>query len=95
MLVPAGIYLLFNYGGKPEQVSLWQLICFCIGNLILIRESSTIVFENILNGISGNRRFRAIMVIAIFYTKTFYGLIFYALGTMLILFVLNRMKVKI
>jgi NhaA family Na+:H+ antiporter len=34
----------------------------------------------------------AIMVIAIFYT--FYGLIFYALGTMLILFVLNRMKVK-
>jgi Na+/H+ antiporter NhaA len=34
------------------------------------------------------------MVIAIFYTKPFYGLIFYALGTMLILFVLNRMKVK-
>jgi NhaA family Na+:H+ antiporter len=35
------------------------------------------------------------MVIAIFYTKPFYGLIFYALGTMLILFVLNRMKVKV
>jgi hypothetical protein len=30
-----------------------------IGNLILIRESSTIVFENILNSISGNRRFRS------------------------------------
>jgi NhaA family Na+:H+ antiporter len=35
----------------------------------------------------------AIMVIAI--QKPFYGLIFYALGTMLILFVLNRMKVKV
>jgi predicted aconitase len=53
------------------------------GNLILIRESSAIVFENILNSISSNRR-GAIMVIAIFYTKPFYGLIFYALGTMLI-----------
>jgi Na+/H+ antiporter NhaA len=34
-------------------------------------------------------------MVAIFYTKPFYGLIFYALGTMLILFVLNRMKVKV
>jgi NhaA family Na+:H+ antiporter len=37
MLVPAGIYLLFNYGGVlARQVSLWQLISFALGILSLL-----------------------------------------------------------
>jgi NhaA family Na+:H+ antiporter len=67
-------------------------IAFALGILSLL-ESSTTVFENIL-ALAVIDDLGAIMVIAI-HTKLFYGLIFfYALGTMLILFVLNRMKVK-
>jgi NhaA family Na+:H+ antiporter len=60
---------MFNYGGIAQagagipmatDIALhWESY--------LIRESSAIVFENILNSISSNRRFRAIIY---YFTKT-------------------------
>jgi NhaA family Na+:H+ antiporter len=76
MLVPAGIYLLFNYGGvsKPEQVSLWQLILalgiLSLGNRVPLSLKIFLTALAVIDDLG------AIMVIAIFYTKPFYGLIF-------------------
>jgi NhaA family Na+:H+ antiporter len=79
MLVPAGIYLLFNYGGIAQagQVSLWLPILLCIGNLILIRNRVPLSLKIFL-ALAVIDDLGAIMVIAIFYTKT-YGLIFFTL----------------
>jgi Na+/H+ antiporter NhaA len=56
MLVPAGLYLMLNYGllRKLEQVCLWQLILLCIEFFLLGNRGATF-FKNILNSISGNR----------------------------------------
>jgi hypothetical protein len=77
---------------KPEQVSLWQLILLLHWESYPIRNRVPLSLKIFLTALAVIDDLGAIMVIAIFYT--FYGLIFYALGTMLILFVLNRMKVK-
>jgi NhaA family Na+:H+ antiporter len=51
MLVPAGIYLLFNYGGVAQAgAGIPMAISFFALGILSLLESSAIVFENILNG---------------------------------------------
>jgi NhaA family Na+:H+ antiporter len=67
---------------------------FALGILSLLGNRVPLSLKIFLTALAVIDDLGAIMVIAIFTRKPFYGLIFYALGTMLILFVLNRMKVK-
>jgi NhaA family Na+:H+ antiporter len=98
MLVPAGIYLLFNYGGVAQAgagIPMATDIAFALGILSLLGNRVPLSLKIFLTALAVIDDLGAIMVIAIFYTKTIlWSNLFYALGTMLILFVLNRMKVK-
>jgi NhaA family Na+:H+ antiporter len=98
MLVPAGIYLLFNYGGVAQAgagIPMATDIAFALGILSLLGNRVPLSLKIFLTALAVIDDLGAIMVIAIFYTKTIlWSNLFYALGTMLVLFVLNRMKVK-
>jgi Na+/H+ antiporter NhaA len=94
MLVPAGsIYCsTMEVSRKPEQVSLWLLILL-LGILSLLGNRVPLSLKIFLTALAVIDEER-LWLLPYFTQKPFYGLIFYALGTMLILFVLNRMKVK-
>jgi NhaA family Na+:H+ antiporter len=98
MLVPAGLYLMLNYGTIAQAgagVPMATDIAFALGILSLLGKRVPLSLKIFLTALAVIDDLGAIMVIAIFYTKTIlWSNLFYALGTMLVLFVLNRMKVK-
>jgi NhaA family Na+:H+ antiporter len=98
MLVPAGLYLMLNYGTIAQAgagVPMATDIAFALGILSLLGNRVPLSLKIFLTALAVIDDLGAIMVIAIFYTKTIlWSNLFYALGTMLVLFVLNRMKVK-
>lgn len=98
MLVPAGLYLLLNHGTIAQAgagIPMATDIAFALGILSLLGNRVPLSLKIFLTALAVIDDLGAIMVIAIFYTKTIlWANLFYALGTMLILFVLNRMKVK-
>jgi NhaA family Na+:H+ antiporter len=98
MLVPAGLYLLLNYGGIAQAgagIPMATDIAFALGILSLLGNRVPLSLKIFLTALAVIDDLGAIMVIAIFYTKTIlWSNLFYALGTMLVLFILNRMKVK-
>jgi NhaA family Na+:H+ antiporter len=94
MIVPAGLYLLFNYGTIAQAgagIPMATDIAFALGILSLLG-SRVPLSENFLNIVIIDD-LGAIMVIAIFYTILWTNL-FSALGVMLVLFIMNRMKVR-
>jgi NhaA family Na+:H+ antiporter len=98
MLVPAGLYLFLNYGGIAQAgagIPMATDIAFALGILSLLGNRVPLSLKVFLTALAVIDDLGAIMVIAIFYTKTIlWSNLFYALGTMLVLFVLNRMKIK-
>jgi NhaA family Na+:H+ antiporter len=98
MLIPAGLYLMLNYGTIAQAgagVPMATDIAFALGILSLLGKRVPLSLKIFLTALAVIDDLGAIMVIAIFYTKTIlWSNLFYALGTMLVLFVLNRMKVK-
>lgn len=98
MLVPAGLYLMLNYGTIAQAgagVPMATDIAFALGILSLLGNRVPLSLKIFLTALAVIDDLGAIMVIAIFYTKTIlWSNLFYALGTMLVLFVLNRIKVK-
>jgi NhaA family Na+:H+ antiporter len=98
MLVPAGIFLLFNFGTATQSgagIPMATDIAFAIGILSLLGNRVPVSLKIFLTALAVIDDLGAIIVIAVFYTSTisFVNLAI-ALGIMGFLFILNRKKVN-
>lgn len=97
MLVPAGIFLALNYGTATQNgagIPMATDIAFAIGVLSLLGKRIPSSLKIFLTALAVIDDLGAILVIALFYTKTiaFYNLLI-AFAIMGFLFILNRRKV--
>ena len=97
MVVPAGLFLLLNYGTITQNgagIPMATDIAFAIGILSLLGNRVPTSLKVFLTALAVIDDIGAIMVIAIFYTDTIaYTNLFIAFGIMGFLFILNRRKV--
>jgi Na+:H+ antiporter, NhaA family len=98
MVVPAAIFLLFNYG-TPTQggagISMATDIAFAIGVLSLLGNRVPPALKVLLTAIAVIDDLGAIIVIAVFYTGSLaFTNLFISLGIFTVLLVLNRTKVR-
>lgn len=97
MVVPAGIYLLINYGTNTQSgagIPMATDIAFAIGILSLLGSRVPTSLKIFLTALAVIDDLGAIMVIAIFYTSTFSPVnFFFAIVIFGILILINRMKV--
>jgi NhaA family Na+:H+ antiporter len=98
MLVPAGIFMLFNFGTPTQSgagIPMATDIAFAIGILSLLGNRVPTTLKVFLTALAVIDDLGAILVIALFYTKTIAFLnLAIALGILLFLFILNRLKVN-
>ncbi len=97
MVVPAGLFLVFNFG-TPSQagagIPMATDIAFAIGILSLLGSRVPTSLKVLLTALAVIDDLGAIIVIAVFYTSSLaFTNLFIALGILLFLFVLNRLKV--
>lgn len=97
MLVPAGIYLFFNYGTDTQSgagIPMATDIAFALGILSLLGKRVPLSLKVFLTALAVMDDLGAILVIAIFYTKTLvWSNLLISLGIWAALFGLNRLKV--
>jgi Na+:H+ antiporter, NhaA family len=98
MLVPAGIYLAFNYGTATQPgmgIPMATDIAFALGVLSLLGSRIPYSLKVFLTALAVIDDLGAIVVIAVFYTKTMlWGNLLIALGIFGLLVLLNRLKVR-
>ncbi len=98
MIVPAGIYLFLNFGTPTQSgagIPMATDIAFAIGILSLLGNRVPTSLKIFLTALAVIDDLGAIMVIAIFYTKSisFYHLGI-AMGIWVVLLILNRLKIR-
>ncbi|MES2515467.1 MAG: Na+/H+ antiporter NhaA [Bacteroidota bacterium] len=97
MLIPAGLYLAFNFGTKSQSgagIPMATDIAFAIGILSLLGNRVPTSLKIFLTALAVMDDLGAIVVIAIFYTQTIaFVNLFMALGIFGLLLILNRLKV--
>lgn len=97
MLIPAGLFLLFNFGTDTQSgagIPMATDIAFAIGILSLLGNRVPTTLKIFLTALAVIDDLGAIIVIAIFYTTSIaFANLFIALGVFSLLLILNRLKV--
>lgn len=97
MMIPALIYFLFNFGTETQSgigIPMATDIAFAIGILSLLGNRVPVSLKIFLTALAVIDDLGAILLIAIFYTKTLYFTnLFISLGIFGVLLIMNRMKV--
>lgn len=98
IIVPASIYLAFNYGTQTQSgagIPMATDIAFALGILSLLGSRVPTSLKIFLTALAVIDDLCAIIIIALFYTKTLLLTnLFIALGIFILLLILNRMKVR-
>ncbi|TDD78263.1 Na+/H+ antiporter NhaA [Flavobacterium caseinilyticum] len=98
LLVPAGIYLVFNYGTDTQAgigIPMATDIAFALGILSLLDNKVPLSLKIFLTALAVIDDLFAMLFIAVFYTKTLiFTNLFIALGIFALLLVFNRIKVR-
>ena len=98
MLVPAALYMFFNYGTSAHTgagIPMATDIAFALGILSLLGNRVPTSLKIFLTALAVIDDLGAIVVIAVFYTKTlFWDNLLIALGIFSFLLILNRLKVR-
>lgn len=98
ILIPAGIYLAFNYGSETQSgagIPMATDIAFALGILSLLGKRVPTSLKIFLTALAVIDDLGAIIIIAVFYTKTiFWSYLLIAFGIFAFLIALNRLKIK-
>ncbi len=98
MLVPAGIFLLLNFGTAGQSgagIPMATDIAFAIGILSLLGNKVPASLKIFLTALAVIDDLGAILIIAVFYTKTILWInLFIALGIFSLLLTFNRLKIR-
>lgn len=98
MIIPAGIFLLLNYGTPTQSgagIPMATDIAFAIGILSLLGNRVPLSLKVFLTALAVMDDLGAIIVIAVFYTKSIaFTNLFISLGIWLFLMLLSKLKVK-
>jgi len=98
MLVPAGLYLFLNYGTSTQSgagIPMATDIAFALGILSLLGNKVPTSLKVFLTALAVIDDLGAILVIAVFYTKTLiWSNLLIALGIFALLLLFNRLKIR-
>ena len=98
IIIPAGIFMLFNYGTQTQSgaaIPMATDIAFALGILSLLGNRVPTSLKVFLIALAVIDDLGAILIIAIFYTKTLiWANLFIALGIFSLLLVFNRLKIR-